>query len=252
MELGFQSVALSGEGFQLSPPTGIQQVVRAGASLGLPGTPASTTMPVEVSWLASKDAGVTYELQESVNGGAFTTIQTGTGQSITRDLQVKSLASPGKYQYRVRALKDNLTSAWNTGGLFTFAPYDDKDTANLKFGGTWSTENNTANYGGSVKFSTAKGSNAGSPRIQFTTSGTFAVLGDVGPSQGQIEVKIDGKSAGIVDEYAPAAQAKRGVVVYANNGLAVGQHDVSINVPGTKNNLSTGFRVDLDGFVALK
>ena len=63
-----------------------------------------------VSWGASATTGVTYNLEQSSNGGAFAQVYSGPALSYT----VSGLIN-GSYVFRVKAVKSGyLDSAWQT------------------------------------------------------------------------------------------------------------------------------------------
>jgi len=73
----------------------------------------------------------------------------------------------------------------------------------------------------------------------------------MGPDRGQFSVAVDGKTvASPVDLY--SATVKPATVPVAVDGVAAGNHTVTITVLKTKNALSKSNRVDLDAYVILK
>jgi len=60
---------------------------------------------------------------------------------------------------------------------------------------------------------------------------------------------VDGGPATSVDLYSPTAQAAQ--VVFSSNNLAPGSHTMVITVTGTKNNASSGTRVDVDAIIVV-
>jgi hypothetical protein len=88
-------------------------VTTVGTPGSLAGVPESnTTGTFTVSWGASATGGVTYKLERSLNGGAFTQIYSGTSTSYT----VSSLAD-GSYVFRVKAtITGYVDSAYQTSG----------------------------------------------------------------------------------------------------------------------------------------
>ena len=68
-----------------------------------------------ISWTTSPTSGATFELEESVNGGAWTQIYAGT--AISKSFTGKA---NGTYQYRVKAVKPDYTdSPWKTSVVTT-------------------------------------------------------------------------------------------------------------------------------------
>jgi hypothetical protein len=63
-------------------------------------------------------------------------------------------------------------------------------------------------------------------------------------------VRLDGVLMGTVDLFNGALQARR--LVFVRNGLAPGNHTLTVRVLNTRARASTGTRVDVDGFVSLQ
>lgn len=110
----------TGQGLQVVPSTHL--------SATPPPPPAQPTITVvqaagganaaNVSWTSS-GAGVTYDLQRSIGGGAFAPVQSGiTGLTYTDP----NLTYGTLYCYQVRAVQGNLTSAYSASACITIVP----------------------------------------------------------------------------------------------------------------------------------
>jgi hypothetical protein len=256
---GSPSVALSGEGVQLPAPGAVRQTLTTGSTIGLPGTVATSTLPVNLAWTASSEPDVRYELQESKDGGPFVGIDADPSTaatdpfattSVTRALALRTFADQPTYQYRVRAVKADKASAWVTAGRFTVTAVDDRDAANLKWGGTWSTETSAGAYGGTVRFATTRGAGVKLNRMVFSVIGNAAWIGTFGPNMGRAQIKVDSGNWQTVDLYSPTV--KKAALVWTTNNLSATQHEIQIELLGTKTAASTGTRVDVDGLVLLR
>ena len=83
------------------------------------GAPATITVPatnttgnITVSWSTSNISGVTYVLEASKDGGAYTTVYSGLTNAAT-----VTVATSGTYTFRVKATKSNYAdSAYTTSG----------------------------------------------------------------------------------------------------------------------------------------
>ena len=76
-------------------------------------------------------------------------------------------------------------------------------------------------------------------------------MSTLGPDRGQAWITLDGQVVATVDLYSPTVQA--GHVVWSTDGLNPNvAHSLKITVLGTHNPASTGARVDLDAFMAVK
>jgi uncharacterized protein (DUF2249 family) len=84
--------------------------VEAPVSISVPATSTSTSLTV--GWGASPTSGVSYVLERSLNGGAFTQVYSGTALTAT-----VSGMSNGSYVFRVKATKSGyVSSAYVTSG----------------------------------------------------------------------------------------------------------------------------------------
>ena len=78
---------------------------------------------IEVSWVdaAYRSTGTTFEIERSVNGGAWTSRATGLAQSST--VWIDTAPGAGENSYRVRAVNSSLASAWtSTNAVSTIVP----------------------------------------------------------------------------------------------------------------------------------
>jgi len=160
--------------------------------------------------------------------------------------------APNAYQFQVRGCNGPSCSAWVVGPKFSTMAIDESNSSFVSFNGTWTTQNITGAYNGAVRFASTSKDKAQLPnKVTFTTTGSMAWITMMGPDRGQAVVHVDGNPAVNVDLYSPTV--KVAVIGYTANRLAGGQrHNMTINVVGAKNALSTGNRVDVDGFVLLE
>ncbi len=86
-----------------------------------PGVPGTTSAPstastgsYTVSWSASSGTLTAYQLQESANGGSWSTIQTSTSRSRSFSKNASKY-----YDYRIRACNNNACSGYNTSKRVT-------------------------------------------------------------------------------------------------------------------------------------
>jgi hypothetical protein len=207
-------------------------------------TLGTSTVPVRISWSATDEDGVSsYAVQESTDGGA--TYKNVALASATATSKTLSLTPGGTYRYRVRATDGaGNVSAWAEGPSFTIDVRQEAD-ASLTYSGTWNNEALSTAFGGTTMHSEEVGAKA-----------TFAFAGaDVswvaqrGPDRGKAEVWLDGALVDTIDLYATTAQPRR--VVYSATLDSSGPHTLEVKVLGTKRNVSTGRRVDVDAIVAL-
>lgn len=210
--------------------------------LGVLGT---TTVPVLVSWTSSDpdgDALAAYQLQESLNGGTFTTVTlpTPTANGIVRDL------TPGNQQrYRVYATDEALATGPFTSGPNLSLSAFQETAPQITFSGIWTASAQSGAFGGGVKFATVAGAQA-----TFHFAGrSVAWVSTRGANRGIAVILLDGTQVATIDLYASTTQPRR--IVWAANQLSSGAHTLQIRVTGTKNGASTGRRVELDAIVQL-
>ncbi len=221
----------------VQPP---RQDFPTGATLG------TSNIPTAISWSATDDqSGVaSYELEQRVNGGSFTSVSLPSATSTTKNLQLK----PGStYEFRVRATDgaDN-TSDWATGPAFLVEAKQETSTA-IAYAGSWTQQASSSAYGGALRNANAMGSSA-----QFTFTGSnVAWVSSKGPNMGKATVSVDGVVVQTVDLYSSTALPKR--IIFSQSDLdPADEHLVTVQVTGTKRSTSSGTRVDVDAFVVLR
>jgi Tol biopolymer transport system component len=207
----------------------------------------NSTAPVNLSWSATDGgSGVArYELQQSTNGGAFAgmALPSETATAINPSLEA------GKtYQFQVRA-QDNAGnwSAWSSGPAFSVDLRQETHQA-IAYAGTWTLQSSPTASEGYLRYATASGA-----RAKFSFAGKHAAwVASTGPNRGKAEVWVDGVKAATVDLYAPTAQPRKMVFVKAWATTPSANHTLEVRALGTKNAASSGKRVDVDAFVALR
>jgi bacillolysin len=222
-------------------------------------TLATSTVPVKLTWSATDNPGgsgiASYQLQQSINGGAYTNALPNAQPSTTATTISRSLA-PGTNTYRYRvAAKDNAgnLSAWATGPSFKVTAYQESSSAIVDTG-SWTTSALSGAYGGSVQYASALGRNAtfsvpvGTKNVEWVSYR--------GPNRGNAQVWLDGVQqdanpsvTGIqpFDLYSSSAQARK--VVFSKAVSSTTSHNLQVRVLGQKNASSTSTRVDIDAFV---
>ena len=117
-------------------------------------TVANTTSRAKISWSGS-DAGTgieKFELEVSVNGGAFTnlTLSSAAATSINRTLTDKK-----SYRYRVRATdNEGNVGAWVYGPAFKPGPLQN-NSASVVYVGPWTTARRPRALGGSHRYASS-------------------------------------------------------------------------------------------------
>ena len=247
-----QTVALTATAVDttLAAPGAPVQSLSTASPLTVATVTASSTMPVTLSWTASTTAGITgYQLEQSDNGGAFSPVPVAAGATnATSSIALGTLSAPGTHQWRVRACKATGCSIWTLGPTVTSAPID--NNTSTSYNGTFSGQNVTGSYGGSVQFSSTANARATTSQA-FRIAGNAAWISTKGPDRGRANVSVDGGPPTMVDLYAPTQQ--KAAVVWVANGLSTGvTHTVTVTVLAASNTASSGSRVDHDAMVYLR
>ena len=186
-----------------------------------------------------------YVLQQSTDGGAtFQDVTLASPKATTTTLQ---LQPGGTYQFRVQATDGaGNRSEWASGPSFVVDPVQENSGA-VSYAGSWTPQASDVAYGGATSQSATKNSTAG-----FAFAGRdVAWVATKGPNGGKARVLLDGTAIATVDLYAATSQPRK--VVFGKGGLDPSvAHTLTVQVLGTKNASSSGTRVDIDGFVALR
>lgn len=204
-------------------------------------TAGSATIPLTVTWSGSDgESGVArYELQQKTNSGSYQSVATsGSATSVTRQV------SPGSvYQFRVRAI-DQAGNAGPWAVSAVLAPTAVDSTA-ARYTGSWKRQAHSGAYRSSVHYATAAGATASA-----TLNGTsLAWLATTGPDRGIARVYVDGVLYGTVDLYSSRTTTR--TLAFVVSDLAPGNHELKVEVAGTRNRQSRANRVDVDAFVAI-
>jgi uncharacterized repeat protein (TIGR01451 family) len=196
-----------------------------------------TTVSVKVSWSATDASGVcAYDLQESVDGGPFTSVSlpNPTSKSVVRD------QTPGHaYQYRVNATDCvGNTSPYKTGTALTDGA-DDDGSAAISYSGSWTTMSDGSAWGGGLHSSTTSGAS-----FTYTATGTnIAWVGTKGPDHGSADVFVDGKLVKTVNTNASKASERQ--TLYQKSFKKGGTHTLTVVNDGTAGHSRIDNDVDL-------
>jgi probable HAF family extracellular repeat protein len=202
------------------------------------------SVPVKLTWPAATDntggSGIaSYQLQQSLNGGAYTNV---TLPSTTTTTITPSLTPSATYRFRVAAKdKAGNVSAWAYGPSFKVSAYQENSTEVTYPAGTWTRAALSGSYGGYTKYAKTSGAKA---KVTFTGS-SVAWVAPQSSTRGKADVYVDGAYTSTVDLYASTAQARK--VVFTKSWATSGNHTLEVRVLGT-----TGRpQVDVDAFVVL-
>jgi hypothetical protein len=176
-----------------------------------------------------------YELQQSTDAGAWSTVST----SLTSPTVDRLLAPSHRYTFRVRAIdKAGNAGTWMAGPTASLSQLSEKSSS-IKFSSSWHQTYSSVFWGGGAKKSTTAGAKA---TVTFTGR-TIAFVSRLGPTKGRARIYVDGALVKTVDLYASTYKSER--VVWARTFASTGKHTVSVVVY----RIATRPRVDIDAFV---
>jgi subtilisin family serine protease len=204
----------------------------------------ANTVTLRASWPAATDPSdpiVGYEVEHSVNGGAFGgTVST---TAATRTAAFRSLAFSVTHRFRVRAQdRDGDWSPWvESAASILPGAVSDRSSA-LAYHGTWRMNVSSLATNGSITTSTQRGA---SVRYRFTGVGV-GMVAPTSPTRGRASIYIDGVYRATIDLRTSTLQHRR--VVYARTFGGTGTHTIELRVLGT----SGRPMVSLDAFVVLQ
>ncbi len=198
-------------------------------------TVGSTTTRAHISW-SGADAGTgiaTYQLQASVNGGAYATVALAspTSTSINR-----TLTTGRTYRFRVRATdKQGNVSSYVTGPAFQALVFQNSSSV-VSYAGSWSTASTPNALGGSHRFASSLSARASITRA-FRDVGIVATKSG---SSGSAQVWIDGVLVSTINLHASTTVYRQ--LVFQRHFSTLTTHKVEIRPIG-------GGRVYLDAFL---
>jgi hypothetical protein len=159
-----------------------------------------------------------------------------------RSQRHRALRAPGERQQR-RLRRPTFTLA----GYQETATVADASGTKVSYLGSWTLGTGTGAWGGSVRHAAAATAKA---TLAFTGN-QVALVTTKGPDRGKLDLYLDGVKVTTtpLDLYASTAQPAR--VVFAR-AVAAGTHTLEVRVLATRTTLSSGTRVDVDGFLVTR
>ncbi len=203
---------------------------------------SGSSIPLFLTWSASDNAGgsrvARYELAQSRNGAAWTTVST----SLRSPSVTVAAASSGTVRYRVRAIDvAGNVGAWANGTILS-PRLVQQTSSSVRYSGTWSRSSSSSYSGGSIKYAKAAGRSA-----TYTFTGrSIGLITTKAPSRGKVKVYVNGKYITTVDLYRSSTQYR--VLAWQKTWSTSGTRTVKLVVAGT----SGRPRVDLDAFVIVR
>jgi hypothetical protein len=199
-------------------------------------TVGSSTTRARVGWSGSDPGGTgiaSYQLQLSINGGAFTTMALATPTSTSFD---RTLNDGVSYRFRVRATdRQGNISAYVNGPTFT--PLRIQNTSSsVVYTGSWATTTTSSALGGSYRYASSL-----SARASLTgTVRDFAWVATRTPTAGSAQVWIDGVFAATVNLRSTSTSYRQ--LVFQRHFPTLGSHTIEIRPIG-------GGPINLDAFL---
>lgn len=205
---------------------------------------------VDVRWNAVCGDNVKYNLYRKIDGGETVDIAKDISTTIYEDKDAKE--DLGSYKYRVTAIVDGVETVMSDMveecDLRDKEGYIDDQDPIIQYSDGWSNwKDDNNNYDGTIKYIEKP---KGIENVSLTFIGTgIEVLSQVNYERGKYEVIIDGKSQGMVDTYSSTAEKQK--TIFSKNDLENGKHTIMLKVTNTKNDNSSGTKVELDAFKVL-
>jgi hypothetical protein len=214
--------------------------ILSGSVLGRSSTGVDS-VTLRPAWAAATDPSDTivgYEVERSVNGGAYGW----TVATSARSVAVPGLRFGTSYRFRVRAQdSDGSWSPWVAGAAVIPGAVSDRSSL-VTYRGTWTRYAHSLSTNGWITTSRQAGATA---RLRFTGRG-IAIVALTNSTRGRASVYIDGVYRATIDLRSSTSVARK--IVYARNWTTSGTHTIELRVAGTSGRPS----VSLDGFVVLR
>lgn len=212
-------------------------VTAPGATFVVGSRVRTASVSVKVRWTGA-DAGsgiARYELAQSRDGGAWTTVAT----ALTTSSTTRSIAANRSWRFRVRA----IDGAGNVGAWVGASAIDLRGNSEasslVSYTGRWARGASDDYWGGALRYSRTRGY---SVTYRFTGR-SVAWVSTLASNRGSARVYLDGRYVTTVD--LRRATAARRSIVYARSWATSRAHVLRIVVVGT----SGRPRVDVDGFL---
>jgi hypothetical protein len=202
--------------------TTLPSVTTPRVTLSRSGQAGSTTIGATISWSGTDPETFVerYVLQQSTDGGAFTTIQDGAAPS-----KAVTLTYGHTYQFRVTGSDTaNWWSGWNTAPVLTAAHYPDS-SGSIGYSGTWSTVSDSSAIGGVYRRTSGSGAYA---QLTFTGQ-SIAWVAPKNASGSQVKVYVDGVLYPTLDLYSSSPLGRQ--IINSYTWGSVGTHTLKfVNV----------------------
>lgn len=225
---------------KVTPPT---QRLAEGQMLGNLAA-GEYTVNVTANWTASDpDDGIaSQDLQLQVDGGGFESLAPAM-EATARSYDVPvTIGTTNRLQISATD-HAGASSEFATGESFAVRGAQQTEFA---YTGSWSSLSSTNAWGGA--YARANGAPGVMAAHSFNGTGV-ALVGMQRPDGGRADVYVDGALIATVDFYSPAQLNRR--VLFAVDGLSDGTHTLEVHWLEERDPSSSGYRLYLDGAIAL-
>jgi subtilisin family serine protease len=200
-----------------------------------------SSISLSTAWAAATDdhSGVaSYVVRRRIGSGSWATVS-----GLVRTTSVRSTMP---FAIETRFSDAGRDGAGNVGAPALGAPVTvslyQEGTSLATYGGTWSTVTTSSASGGRLRAASRAGAS-----VTFRTSGrAMAVVGRLGPANGQAKVYVDGVYVRTVDFHRTTTRSR--VVVFQRSWAASGTHTIKVVVVGTAGHP----KVEIDAFPVLR
>ena len=200
------------------------------------GSGGGSAVTVQLSWAAAAGDGITYALEERVDGGRWRAVDLADpAATATR----RTLSVGRESTFRIAAVAADGTrspvAAWRP-----ITPYRHQESSSLaRYAGGWRRAEGPSLSGGVVTYAKSAGS-----RVVVRFTGTdIAWIGTRTPQSGRAEIRIDGDLVDTID--LAAARVQYGRMLFRRHFAERGPHRLEIRAVGDG-------RIDVDAFVVLR
>ena len=215
----------SGGGSTPPPTTGAAPTVTTPTVRVVATAVPSTGVPAAVRWsLAGSSNGLKrFDLQVSVDGGAYTGLALPTSTSAGRTV---ILGAGHRYAFRARAIdRSGRVGAWVASGRVRGMTIADSSTSAL-YRGSWGTASYAGYLGGKVHYTRSA---SATTTVRVAGSGV-TLVGPKGPGRGRSAIYVDGHYVATIDQVSTGFVARR--VLFVRN-LTAGTHTIVVKALGT-------------------
>ena len=206
-----------------------------------------------LTWNAVEGEDVTYHVYRQVENGEIVRIASGITDTSYEDTKANSIL--GTLSYQVSAVTDGGESERSEKVQLVEeraagAGMIDNTDELISYEGAWANwASHEGNYNDSIMY--LEGSNVtenATVTLNFIGTG-IEVYSCTQWDRGMVEILVDGISQGIVDTY--TANQIRQAKIYEKTDLEYGRHTIVLKPTATKNDSSTGVKLELDAFKVL-